>query len=148
VCTQSNWLMYGMAPNWFLIRPFLRLKLFWPGLHTCHHIQKSIKFLTLSTLTLYIISLYSLPDNVTYLTQHTISSNSTHFYTQTSAGSQHTSDDNWLKGARILSLGDIKKLKLVCQQLETVFSLCFHTYQSTLLYSNLTFAGHLLCYSS
>ncbi|KAK2411014.1 replication protein A 70 kDa DNA-binding subunit B [Trifolium repens] len=56
--------------------------------------------------------LNNLPDNVTYLTQTPIASKSTHFYTQTSAGSQHTSDDNWMKGARILSLGDMKKLKV------------------------------------
>ncbi|WJX68256.1 hypothetical protein P8452_52644 [Trifolium repens] len=56
--------------------------------------------------------LNSLPDNVTYVTQNTISSNSTQFYTQTSAGSQNTSDENWIKGARILSLGDMKKLKV------------------------------------
>jgi hypothetical protein len=146
VCTQSNWLMYGMAPNWFLIRPFLRLKLFWPGLHASHHIHTSNIFVTLSTLTLYIISIYSLPANVTYATQNTISSNSTQFYTQTSAGSQNTSDDNWMKGARILSLGDMKKLKVVCHQLEAVFLQLF-THQPPWLYSNFTFAGHLLCYS-
>jgi hypothetical protein len=55
----------------------------------------------------------SLPDNVTYLPHTPMASKSTHFYTQTSGGSQNTSDDNWMKGARILSLGDMKKLKVV-----------------------------------
>ncbi|KAK2356384.1 hypothetical protein QL285_093721 [Trifolium repens] len=54
----------------------------------------------------------SLPDNVTYLPHTPMASKSTHFYTQTSGGSQNTSDDNWMKGARILSLGDMKKLKV------------------------------------
>ncbi|WJX60441.1 hypothetical protein P8452_45648 [Trifolium repens] len=56
--------------------------------------------------------LNSLPDNVTYLPHTPMASKSTHFYTQTSAGSQNTSDDNWMKGAHILSLGDMKKLKV------------------------------------
>ncbi|KAK2352860.1 hypothetical protein QL285_090565 [Trifolium repens] len=56
--------------------------------------------------------LNSLPDTVTYLPHTPIPSKSSHFYTQASAGSQITSDENWMKGARILSLGDMKKLKV------------------------------------
>jgi hypothetical protein len=46
-------------------------------------------------------------------TQHSASSNSTQFYTQSTAGSQFNSDENFMKQARIVNLSDMKKLKLV-----------------------------------
>jgi hypothetical protein len=50
-----------------------------------------------------------------------ISSSSTQYYTQSSAGSQYDSDENFMKHAFIVSLADMKKLKKV-------------RYQQTLIY--------------
>ncbi|WJX14832.1 hypothetical protein P8452_05041 [Trifolium repens] len=54
----------------------------------------------------------SLPKNVINMSQNTIiSSSSTQYYTQSSAGSQYDSDENFMKHASIVSLADMKKLK-------------------------------------
>ncbi|MCH96403.1 hypothetical protein A2U01_0017389 [Trifolium medium] len=53
-----------------------------------------------------------MPKDVTYPTQNFAASNSTQFYTQTSGGSQYKSDEVFMKQVRVISLGDMKKLKV------------------------------------
>ncbi|WJX32236.1 hypothetical protein P8452_20581 [Trifolium repens] len=53
-----------------------------------------------------------LPNDVTYPTQNYAASHSTQFYTQTSDGSQYKSDEVFMKQACVISLGDMKKLKV------------------------------------
>jgi hypothetical protein len=55
-----------------------------------------------------------MPKELALSTQHSASSNTTQFYSQSSAGSQFNSDENFMKQARIVNLSDMKKLKVVC----------------------------------
>ncbi|MCH97404.1 hypothetical protein A2U01_0018399, partial [Trifolium medium] len=43
---------------------------------------------------------------------NTGASNSTQFFTQASGGSQYNSDENFMTKARVISLADMKKLKV------------------------------------
>ncbi|WJX81040.1 hypothetical protein P8452_63970 [Trifolium repens] len=54
----------------------------------------------------------SMPKELALSTQHSASSNTTQFYSQSSAGSQFNSDENFMKQARIVNLSDMKKLKV------------------------------------
>ncbi|WJX70134.1 hypothetical protein P8452_54278 [Trifolium repens] len=55
--------------------------------------------------------LESLPKDVAYMSQKQEVSNSTPYYSQTTAASQFSSDENFLKQARVVTLGEMKKLK-------------------------------------
>ncbi|GAU45447.1 hypothetical protein TSUD_107390 [Trifolium subterraneum] len=53
-----------------------------------------------------------LPKDVTFPTQSGAPSNSSQIYSVTSAASQYSSDENFMKHARVVQLGDMKKLKV------------------------------------
>ncbi|XP_045789228.1 uncharacterized protein LOC123884216 isoform X5 [Trifolium pratense] len=53
----------------------------------------------------------SLPNDATYPSQSFHGTTSTQFRTQSSVGSQYTSDENFCNQARVIGLGDMKKLK-------------------------------------
>jgi hypothetical protein len=56
----------------------------------------------------------SLPKDLYFASQTSnIGSVSTQFYAQSSQGSQYSSDDLFMKNARVIRLGDMKKLKTV-----------------------------------
>jgi uncharacterized membrane protein YjjP (DUF1212 family) len=61
------------------------------------------------------VSIFSLPKDVAYMSQKQEVSNSTPYYSQTTAASQFSSDENFLKQARVVTLGEMKKLKQVSQ---------------------------------
>jgi hypothetical protein len=71
------------------------------------------------------VCIFSLPKDVAYMSQKQEVSNSTPYYSQTSVASQFNSDDNFLKQARVVTLGEMKKLKQVSQK----DILSIHTYQ-------------------
>ncbi|WJX54921.1 hypothetical protein P8452_40751 [Trifolium repens] len=54
----------------------------------------------------------SLPKDVTYSTQNSYGSSSALKYTQSTAGSQFNTDENFMKQARIVTLAEMKKLKV------------------------------------
>ncbi|KAK2363415.1 hypothetical protein QL285_088405 [Trifolium repens] len=54
----------------------------------------------------------SLPKDVTYSTQNSYGSSSTPNYTQSNAGSQYNSEENFMKQARIVTISEMKKLKV------------------------------------
>ncbi|WJX76153.1 hypothetical protein P8452_59600 [Trifolium repens] len=54
----------------------------------------------------------SLPKDVTYSTQNSYGSSSTPNYTQSNAGSQFNSEENFMKQARIVTISEMKKLKV------------------------------------
>jgi uncharacterized membrane protein YjjP (DUF1212 family) len=61
------------------------------------------------------VSIFSLPKDVAYMSQKQEVSNSTPYYSQTTTASQFSSDENFLKQARVVTLGEMKKLKQVSQ---------------------------------
>jgi hypothetical protein len=62
---------------------------------------------------IFVWILNNLPKDVTYSTQNSVASSSTQFFTQTNVGSQFNSDEIFIKQTRIVTLGDMKKLKVV-----------------------------------
>ncbi|GAU12584.1 hypothetical protein TSUD_131940 [Trifolium subterraneum] len=55
--------------------------------------------------------LASIPKEPSFLSQNTSISASTQFYSQSSAGSQYNTDDTFMNTARVISLGEMKKLR-------------------------------------
>ncbi|GAU51524.1 hypothetical protein TSUD_413880 [Trifolium subterraneum] len=54
----------------------------------------------------------SLPKDVTYPSQNIAAFNSTQFYSQSSGSSQYNTDETFMKQARIISIAEMKKLKV------------------------------------
>jgi hypothetical protein len=71
------------------------------------------------------VSIFSLPKDVAYMSHKQEVSYSTPYYSQTTAASQFSSDENFLKHARVVTLGEMKKIKQVSQ----IHFLIIHTYQ-------------------